>query len=84
MQCRDRGVIKQTIMTTRVFKITFTKKDYPVFQAILISNGIAERRELQEEADNYCIILHDPWIKQVYDLLCDCNEAGITLIISKA
>jgi hypothetical protein len=71
-------------MNRREFKITYGEKDHPVFHAILVSNGIVDRTFPTVDGDNYFVVLHDPWIKQVYDLLCDCNEANITIIVSKA
>lgn len=66
----------------RQFKITYAQKDHPVFHAIMVSNGIVDRTVPIVEADSYYVIMNDPWIKQLYDLLCDCNYAGITIIVS--
>jgi hypothetical protein len=68
---------------TRQFKVTYSQNDHMVFHAILVSNGIVDRTISTVEGDNYFIVMNDPWIKQVYDLLCDCNEANITIIVSR-
>ncbi len=72
------------IMSTRQFKIRYWQKDHAVLHAILVSNGIVDRTVSTVEDENYYyVILNDPWIKQVYDLICDCNEASLTITISK-